>query len=182
MPMSGPRLHDALKRALGRAASGRLVEDIAKRAADVTERLAFGQFGRGVDPYGHPWARAKHHAGAPLVRTGALANSFVTKLRGFKGFVLTATERYAFPLHFGWGTAEQLRRIVAAGRRAAELARLDEKKGKRALARVDRRMKKFDALTSRAPARRLMPEGDDAGEWEKPIADEITTTVAEALR
>lgn len=183
MGISGPSLRDALAKKLGAAASGALLRTITARTADVTERLAFMQFGRGTDPYGQAWARAKQGGGHTLVKTSALANSFVTKaLSAGKGFVLSALERYAFPLHYGWGTEDHLRRIVAAGKRAASLFETDEKRGKRALGRVDRRMKKFEALTSRAPARRLMPVGDDAGEWEAPLAKEIQAAVAEALR
>jgi phage gpG-like protein len=183
MGITGPSLRDAIAKKLGAAASGSLLRTITARTADMAERLAFMQFGRGTDPYGQAWARAKQGGGHTLVKTGALANSFVTKaISGGKGFVLSNLERYAFPLHYGWGTEDHLRRIVAAGRRAASLFATDEKRGKRALGRVDRRTKKFEALTSRAPARRILPVGDDAGEWEAPLAKEIQSTVAEALK
>lgn len=181
MGMRGPSLKAALTKALSSFASGQVAKRVAKSVAARAHALALEQFASGVDAYGEAWAAKKNGQRATLVKSGELANSFVASVKNL-AISLVTHARHAYPLNFGWGNDTNYAKILDYEQRGKDLLVAgDEKGGKKIVRRAARRFSKFAALTSRAPARKLLPNPGEAGRWEEPLQDEANAVVEEAL-
>lgn len=184
MTGGGSRRLEAMARALGRAADGEIAVRAGDRMAKRAVQLAEEGFSKGQDPYGNAWEPVKRGSGHPLFKSGNLYNSATGVSNGGKSIEVKFSAKYAYPLHYGWGTAAHAARLQASFEKAQVSMALGEKGAKRKLGRATRRANAFLSLSSRSPGRALLPKeaGKGVGTWERPLREETEAAAKEVMR